>query len=164
MAVAVEASERVINVAGCEIKVADVVDLMQMTGMEAKDAIAALYNVNNASEEKDKVGVIIPIEEPQYNFENKPWSQEEVNILVDNVLDIGYSGVAEMLPNRTYRAVVQKGRTLGLSIGKERKYQKWSQVEIDFMLQYRDRFTYDELGALLGRTWRAVMHQWHRNT
>jgi len=87
----------------------------------------------------------------------------EIYTLIDNVLDVGYSGVAEMLPNRTYSAVVQKGRKLGLSIGKERKYQRWSQAELAFLINYRDRFTYNELGALLGRTGKAVHNQWSKN-
>lgn len=158
MAVAVEISDDdVINIAGCTIQVADVLELMQSTGMSSKDAIAALYKVNNAEEVR-----VIPIEEPQYNFENDNWSQKEDYILIHNVLDEGYSGVAEMLPKRTYPAVVSRGRKLGLSIGKDRKYQKWSEAEKDFLLQYRDEFTYKELGALLGRTWRAVKNQWER--
>ena len=159
MAVAAVAQEQeVVTLGGINYPISEIKQLAEATGSSLLEAVVAFAKLQDCKEQK--AVTVIPIDNPAHNFEYDNWGMGEIHTLIDNVLDVGYSGVAKMLPHRTYSAVVQKGRKLGLSIGREKKYQRWSQAEEAFLLNYRVRFTYNELGALLGRTGKAINNKW----
>jgi hypothetical protein len=84
-----------------------------------------------------------------------PWTQEETELLILNACN-GYKECKNILPRRSYRAIVAKGKKLGLSLGVKRNNKEWTEKEIDILIDYSDRLSYKQLGTILGRSEKAI--------
>ena len=89
---------------------------------------------------------------------NTKWTEEEIKILKDNFGKIPNNELAELIPNRTEKAIVVRARQLQLT-GPRGHYQKWTDEEIAILKEYYPKEGLKVAERLPNRTWRAVRQE-----
>lgn len=77
-------------------------------------------------------------------FEDKIWTNDEINILKNNYGKISNDEIQLLLPTRTYSSITSKAEKLGLKI---REY--WTSTEEEILKEYYSNMTMDDICSLL---------------
>lgn len=85
----------------------------------------------------------------------KKWTNNEVEILVNNYSSMSIANLMKLLPGRTYDAIVLKAKKLSLK-SYIRQQQLYSNDDIDFIKSNWKLMSDEEIAVSLNRTRRAI--------
>ena len=108
---------------------------------------------------------------PEYTYINKDaggrkWSTEDEQFIIDNYKEKGDTAVGEIL-NRTVASVLRKRVQLGLRrkefhIVENKPARYWTDAEISFLVDNKEKLTFDAIASELDKSLRGVMLKAHR--
>lgn len=85
---------------------------------------------------------------------NKRWTNDEEEIMLQKYSELGAVGILPFLPNKTYHAIIGKARAMGLQCD-----CYWSDEEKQLVRDNWDKMTDQELADMLGRGVKGVADQ-----